>query len=65
MVTTYSIFDSQSLTPDLFDVVHQWGATESVEETRTRLRTEHDLEIPDALLLSLQQHEILVPPTKE
>ncbi|MBX3209274.1 MAG: hypothetical protein KF764_29850 [Labilithrix sp.] len=61
-VTTYSLFDAMCLTPDLFEVVRQFRADETVAETRARLAREHDVEIPDALLLSLQQHEILVPP---
>jgi Fe-S-cluster containining protein len=62
IVTTYSSFDSQNLTPDLFDVVHQFNENETVAEVRARLQIEHDLEIPDELLLSLQQHAILIPP---
>lgn len=65
VVTTYSIFDSQGLTPDLFDVVNQFNVNETVAETRARLQFEHDVEIPDELLLSLQQHEILVPPGED
>jgi hypothetical protein len=62
LVTTYSGFDSMQLSADLFSVVTQFSAEETVAEIRARLAREHDLEIPDALLLSLQQHRILVPP---
>lgn len=61
-VTSYSLFDAQCLSEDLFAVVNEFKATETVIETRARLKREHDLDIPDDLLLSLQQHEILVPP---
>jgi hypothetical protein len=61
-LTTYSIFDAMCVSPDLFEVVNQFNPKESVAETRSRLEKDHDLKIPDALLLSLQQHEILVPP---
>jgi hypothetical protein len=60
--TTYSAYDAQWLSEALYDVVKEFNPGESVAETRARLRRDRDLEIPDALLLSLQQHEILVPP---
>jgi hypothetical protein len=62
VATTYSIFDSMHLTPDLYEVVHQFAASETVAAVRARLFAEFDLTIPDELLVSLQQHRILVPP---
>jgi hypothetical protein len=60
VVTTYSIFDSMQLTPDLFEVVHQFGPKETVAETRARLQKEYDVTIPDELLVALLNHEILI-----
>jgi hypothetical protein len=45
-------------------VVREFNPSETVVETRARLKREHDLEIPDDLLLSLEQHQILVPPPR-
>lgn len=61
-VVTYSGFDAQQLTSDLHEVVMEFRVEETVAETRARLAKEQDVTIPDDLLLSLQQHEILIPP---
>lgn len=62
-VTTYSAYDPMSLTPELWAVLTEFKPTETVAETRARLDKEQDLEIADDLLLLLQNHGILVPPS--
>jgi hypothetical protein len=61
-ITTYSAYDPMSLTPEVWAVLTEFRADETVAETRARLEREQDLEIADDLLLILQNHAILVPP---
>jgi hypothetical protein len=61
-VITYSAFNAQHLSTDLYEVVQQFKPEETVAETRARLQKDHDVDIADEMLLSLQQYEILVPP---
>lgn len=64
LVRAYSRYEPLLLTRNLFEVVRAFagGATETVAEVRSRLRSEAELEIPDELLLGLYQFRVLVPP---
>jgi hypothetical protein len=64
-ITTYSAYDPMSLTPEVWAVLTEFCADETVAETRARLGREQDLEIADDLLLILQNHAILVPPSEQ
>lgn len=62
LVVTYSRYEPLMLTPDLFAVVRAFGEGGTVAEVRERLLREHDVEVPDALLVGLYQFRVLVPP---
>ena len=61
-VTTYSAYDPMLLIKELWDVLPEFRADETVTETKARLDKEKDVEIGDDLLLILQNHAILIPP---
>jgi len=61
-VTPYSGYDPLFLTQDLYDALGQFTATEPVKQTLERLAHDHDTELPEALLLEMQLHAVMVPP---
>jgi Fe-S-cluster containining protein len=61
-VTTYSRYDSLFLTDDLYQLLGQFS-DEPVALVIDRLQREHGVEIPESLVLELQIHGVLRPPT--
>lgn len=61
-VTTYSAYDPIMLTPELWAVLDEFKAGETLAEMRERLDKEQDLTIEDTLLFILQNHAIVIPP---
>ncbi len=61
LAVTYSRYEPLVLTRDLFEVVQAFSHEATVSEVRERLRREHDVEVPEELLLGLVQFRVLVP----
>lgn len=61
-VLTYSAYDPVRLVPELWAVLPEFTAEETVAEVKARLDRDKDVTIGDDLLLVLQNHAILVPP---
>ncbi|HEY8078644.1 MAG TPA: hypothetical protein VIF62_31150, partial [Labilithrix sp.] len=61
-VTTYSRYDSLLLVDKLYDALELLRADEPAREGAARLARETGLPIDEDLLLSLQLHEVVVPP---
>lgn len=76
VATTYSIFDSQRLSPDLLAIVHEFDRDRlaakvehgaplpTVSQTLAQIQRERGVELPQDLLLALVRHEILIPPER-
>jgi len=64
-VTTYSRYDPLFVTQDLYDALGEFTAAETTAEVLERLRREHDVDLPEALLLEMQVHGVMTPPTPE
>ena len=62
-VTTYSVYDPLFLTQDLYDALALFQADESTQDALERLKRDHDLELPESLLLQMQMHGVMTPPT--
>ncbi len=58
-VATYSSYDPVHLTADLWAIVGLFDGASPVADVRARLRTEHDVVVPDELLLELQNRRVL------
>jgi hypothetical protein len=50
------------MTQTVYDVLKEIGPDETVAEAIERLRRERGLEVPEALLLRMQQFEVMVSP---
>jgi hypothetical protein len=61
-VTTYSRYDPLFLTQDLYDALGEFTAEETTAAVLERLRREHDLDLPEPLLLEMQVHGVMTPP---
>jgi Fe-S-cluster containining protein len=61
VVTTFSRYEPVMLSEGLYEVVREIGGSESVAEVRARLLRDHGVDVPEAMLLSLQQHRVLLP----
>jgi len=61
-VSPYSHYDPLFLTKDLYDALGELKPDETTREGLDRLRREHDVELPEELLLSMQLHGVMVPP---
>jgi Fe-S-cluster containining protein len=61
IVTTYSRYEPMMLSDALYEVLQQLDGGERVADVLERLRRDHDIELPDGLLLSLQQMRVVVP----
>ncbi len=62
-VTSYSSYDPLFLTQDLYDALALFTAGETTEAALARLKAEHDVELPEALLLEMQLHGVMTPVT--
>jgi Fe-S-cluster containining protein len=60
VVGTYSKYEPIKLTPDLFEVLKELREGETVAEFRARLLREHEVDVPEALLLELHQFRVLI-----
>jgi Fe-S-cluster containining protein len=65
IVTGYSRYEPMYLSGPLHEVLGQFSARERVVDVLARLKREHDVELPDGLLLSLQQMRVVVPVSAE
>ncbi len=65
IVTTYSRYEPMMLSAALYEVLQQFSAKERVGEVLARLQREHEIVLPDGLLVSLQQMRVVVPVTVE
>jgi Fe-S-cluster containining protein len=65
IVTTFSRYEPMFLSAPLHEVLGQFSARERVVDVLARLKREHDVELPDGLLLSLQQMRVVVPVSAE
>jgi Fe-S-cluster containining protein len=61
MVSTYSRYEPMMLSEPLYAVLQQFSAAERTDEVLARLKREHEVELPDGLLVSLQQMGVVVP----
>lgn len=62
-VTGYSNYDSLFLAEPLFVVLEKLRADETLKEALARLERDEDIRIEEDLLLMLQLHRVLVPPS--
>jgi len=60
IVSSYSNYEPIKLTPALFEVLRELRADETVDAFRERLLREHELDVPEGLLLELYQLRVLV-----
>ena len=63
-VTTYSDYDPLFLSEALFDALAYFAGTDPVPAVLERLRTEREVDLPPALLLHLQQNDVLREPPR-
>jgi Fe-S-cluster containining protein len=61
IVVSYSRYEPMLLSDALHEVLRQFSARERVVDVLARLKREHDVELPEGLLLSLQQMRIVAP----
>jgi hypothetical protein len=61
-VIGYSKYDPLVLTQDLYDALALFRADETTEDALLRLRRDHDLDLPESLLLEMQLHEVMTAP---
>lgn len=62
LVVGHSKYEPLVLTADLFELVRAFGGGARVSDVKERYRTEHQTEIPDDLLITLQRFRVLVSP---
>ena len=62
VATTYSRHDPVVLTQTVYDVLREVRPDETVAEAIERLRRDRGLEVPEVLLLRMQQFEVMVSP---
>jgi Fe-S-cluster containining protein len=65
IVTTYSRYESMMLSDALHEVLREFTVQEPVSDVLARLHREHEIELPDGLLVSLQQMRVVVPVTPD
>lgn len=61
LAVTFSRYEPVLLSPDLHEVLKQFGPDETVAEVRARLLREHEVEIPEGMLLELHQLRVVIP----
>jgi pimeloyl-ACP methyl ester carboxylesterase len=62
IVSTYSKYEPIKLTPALFEVLRELRPDETVDAFRARLLRDHEVDVPEAMLLSLHQLRVLIEP---
>lgn len=60
LATTYSRYEPVMLTTTLHEVLGEFSSRETVAEVKERVAREHDITIPDAMLLELYQLRVVV-----
>ncbi len=60
-VTSYSAYDPLFLTQDLYDALSLFSAEEPTQAGLERLRREHEVDLPESLLLEMQLHGVMTP----
>jgi Fe-S-cluster containining protein len=60
VVGTYSAYEPIQLTRDLFEVLKEMKPDETVAAFRARMLRDHELDVPEALLLDLHRLRVLV-----
>jgi hypothetical protein len=63
-VTTYSRYDPLFLSQALYEALGHFSGEDTVGAAFERLRREHDVDLPESLLLELQLQGVMVPPTE-
>jgi Fe-S-cluster containining protein len=63
-VTTYSRYDPLFLSQALYEALRHFSGEDTVGAAFERLRREHDVDLPESLLLELQLQGVMVPPTE-
>jgi hypothetical protein len=63
VVGSYSKYEPIQLTSGLFEVLRELRADETVADFRARLLREHQVEVPEAMLLELHRLRVLVEPS--
>jgi Fe-S-cluster containining protein len=62
VATAYSRYDPLFLTEDLYLALQEFSANETVHEVLARLVREHEVELPESLLLSMQMVGVMTRP---
>lgn len=62
-VTSYSRYDPLFLTQDLYEALGALRPGEPTSVGLERLRTEHEVELPESLLLEMQLHGVMTTPS--
>ena len=63
IVSTYSKYEPIKLTPALYDVLRELRPEETVDAFRARMLRDHEVDVPEAMLLALHQLRVLIEPT--
>lgn len=63
-VTTYSRYDPLFLSQALYEALGHFSGEDTLGAVFERLRREHDVDLPESLLLELQLQGVMVPPTE-
>jgi hypothetical protein len=61
-VGTYSKYEPIKLTPALMEVLRELRADETVADFRARMKRDHEVDVPEEILLGLYQLRVIVPP---
>jgi len=62
VVGSYSKYEPIKLTPALFEVLRELRADEPVADFRARLLREHEVDVPESILVELHRLRVLVTP---
>jgi hypothetical protein len=62
VVGSYSKYEPIKLTPALFEVLRELRAGETVAEYRARILRDHQVDVPEAMLVELHRLRVLVEP---
>ena len=63
IISTYSKYEPIKLTPALYDVLRELRPEETVDAFRARMLRDHEVDVPEAMLLALHQLRVLIEPT--
>lgn len=64
-IVSYSNFDAQFINTAVMRLLEQFDENETVDELINRMRRDHGMDVPRALIQRLQDFEVLVPPTHD